>query len=60
MDWKMFFFGWLLKGQMNVSILDGVILVVELVGAILILAILDVIYSTLKAKLKKIFHKKEK
>lgn len=53
MNWIEFLFGWLYKGQYNISILDYLIFVIEFIIVILIIASISVIIEKLKKGKKK-------
>ena len=51
MNWLEFFFGWLIKGQYNVSVLDGIMFCIEfMIVIVLFFTIKDFIEKRRKKK----------
>ncbi len=50
MNWLDFFFGWLIKGQYEVSTLDTIMFLIEFIIVIFIIAIIQDLIEKLKKK----------
>ena len=50
MDWLEFFFGWLIKGQYEVSTLDTIMFLIEFIIVIFIIAIIQDLIEKLNKK----------
>ncbi len=53
MNWLEFFFGWLIKGQMNVSVFDTIMMGLEMFGAYIIYLVIKVKIEDRKEKQKR-------
>ena len=50
MNWLEFFFGWLTKGEMEVSMLDIIMFIIELSVTFIIICIIVEIYVSIRKK----------